>query len=344
MKLPELDLAKDWIDKSNPTLWRYAALLPPKPQYRITLGEGFTPILALEKHLLLKDEGRNPTGTFKARGLALSISMAKQFGINHVALATAGNAGGAAALYAAAAGITATVYMPESAPRLNHDEVRISGAELVLVKGNIADAGERMKQLLQANPEIFSLSTMKEPYRVEGKKTMGYEIWEQLGRLPDTIIYPTGGGTGLVGIWKAFHELKELGLVNDIPTRMIAVQSSGCAPIVKAWRRGDAEAEPWSNPQTIATGLQVPHAFGDYLILRVLRESKGAAVEVPDTAIKQAMQDLGRAGIMACPEGAATLAGYQRLLRNGTISADEETLLIMTGSGYKYPSIELKHS
>lgn len=333
---PEERLPSDWIAEADPTLWRYGVLLPPERRFRVSLGEGFTPILTLKRHLLLKDEGRNPTGTFKARGAALAISMAKQFGIRHVASATAGNAGGAAALYARAAGIKATIIMPRSAPQVNRLEVLVAGARLELVDGTIADAGTRLTQLCRADPSVFPLSTMQEPYRVEGKKTMGYEIWEQCDTLPQNIIYPTGGGTGLVGIWKAFQELKQFGLLDEFPIRMFVVQSTGCAPVVRAWRAGKEFCEPWSNPMTVAPGLCVPRPYGDYLILRVLRESHGDAVAVPDERILQAMRELGHRGIMACPEGAATYAAYQQLVDDGLISSQEETLLVMTGSGFKY--------
>jgi len=330
------ELPSDWISVANPTLWRYARVLPPEPRFRISLGEGFTPILTLKKRLLLKDEGRNPTGTFKARGAALAISMAKQFGIRHIASATAGNAGGAAALYAKAASIKATIIMPRSAPEANRLEVRIAGARLELVEGTIADAGQRLAELCRADWTIFPLSTMQEPYRVEGKKTMGYEIWEQRHALPENIIYPTGGGTGLVGIWKAFQELRQFGLLEEIPARMFAVQSTGCAPVVRARRAHKEVCEPWASPMTVAPGLCVPRSYGDYLILRTLRESRGDAVAVPDAGILKAMRELGHRGVVACPEGAATYAAYQQLVADGTISPQDETLLLMTGSGYKY--------
>jgi threonine synthase len=330
------ELPSDWISVADPTLWRYALVLPPEPRFRISLGEGFTPILTLKKHLLLKDEGRNPTGTFKARGAALAISMAKQFAIGHVATATAGNAGGAVALYAKAAGIRATVIMPRSAPEVNQLEVRIAGAKLELVEGTITEAGQRLAELCRVDSAIFPLSTMQEPYRVEGKKTMGYEIWEQCDVLPENIIYPTGGGTGLVGIWKAFQELRQFGLLEEVPTRMFAVQSTGCAPVVRAWRSHKEVCEPWASPTTVAPGLCVPQPYGDYLILRILRESHGGAIAVPDARILQAMRQLGRRGIVACPEGAATYAAHQQLVADGMISAQDKTLLVMTGSGYKY--------
>jgi threonine synthase len=332
----EQSLPSDWIATADPTLWRYAFVLPPDPAFRVTLGEGFTPILTLRKHLVLKDEGRNPTGTFKARGAALAISMAKQFGIRHVGSATAGNAGGAAAVYAQAAGLKATIIMPRSAPEVNQLEVRLAGARLELVDGTITDAAARLTELCHADRAVFPLSTMQEPYRVEGKKTMGYEIWEQRDALPANIIYPTGGGTGLVGIWKAFQELRRFGLVDKIPTRMFAVQSTGCAPVVRAWEARKDACETWLNPKTLAPGLCVPRPYGDYLILRTLRESHGGAVAVPDREILQAMKQLGRQGILACPEGAATYAAYRQLVAAGSISATEETLLLMTGSGYKY--------
>jgi threonine synthase len=226
--------------------------------------------------------------------------------------------------------------MPRSAPEVNQLEVRIAGARLELVDGTIADAGARLAQLCRVDSAIFPLSTMQEPYRVEGKKTMGYEIWEQCDALPENIICPTGGGTGLVGIWKAFQELRQFGLLDEIPVRMFAVQSTGCAPVIRAWQAGKETCEPWPDPITVAPGLCVPQPYGDYLILRVLRESHGGAIAVPDARVLQAMQELGHRGIIACPEGAATYAAYQRLVTDGSISSQEETLLIMTGSGYKY--------
>ena len=334
----DLSLGSDWIETFNPTMWRYSALLPPDPAFRITLGEGFTPILPVRgyKNLLLKDEGKNPTGTFKARGIAMSVSMAKQFGIKHVALATAGNAGGSTALYASVAGVKATIAMPTSAPKINRDEVLIAGGELHMVDGNIASAGTYLEQFLDENPEVFSLSTMKEPYRVEGKKTMGFEIWEQLDELPENIIYPTGGGTGIVGIWKAFKELQHYGLLEKITTRMFVVQASGCAPIVEAFESKKTVSTPWKNASTFATGLCVPKAYGDYLVLRTLQESYGRAVSVTDEQIYAAMRELGKHGIVCAPEGAATLAAYKELIAKDAISSRDTTLLLMTGSGYKY--------
>ena len=336
----DINLETNWIDVSNPTMWRYSALLPPDPQFRITLGEGFTPILDVKGYpnLLLKDEGKNPTGTFKARGIAMSISMAKQFGINHVALATAGNAGGATALYASVAGMKATIAMPTSAPEINRDEVLIANGDLKMVDGNIANAGAYLEQYLKEHPEVFSLSTMKEPYRVEGKKTMGFEIWEQLGQLPENIIYPTGGGTGIVGIWKAFKELQQFGLLETISTKMFTVQSTGCAPIVEAFNANKDISTPWKDPYTFATGLCVPKAYGDYLVLKAIHESYGSAISVTDEQIYDAMRELGKQGLVCAPEGAATLAAYKALLEKELISAEDTTLLLMTGSGYKYIS------
>jgi threonine synthase len=327
-------------------LWRYAEVLPVRADaFRLTLGEGFTPLvpaprlaaaLGLER-VWVKDEGQNPTGSFKARGLALAVARAWELGARDVAIPSAGNAGSAAAAYAAAAGLVAHVVVPADTPHAIQEEIRALGAELKLVEGLITDAGARVAEGAEAHG-WFDLSTLKEPYRVEGKKTMGYELFEQLGgRLPDAIVYPTGGGTGLVGMWKAFDEMERLGWIGPARPRMIAVQAAGCAPIVRAWDAGAEVAEPWQDAATYASGLRVPRAIGDFLILRAIRESGGAALAVEDPAMREAVRVLGRTtGIYAAPEGAATVAAVPDLLRRGLLRPDEEVVLFNTGSGLKY--------
>ena len=328
-----------------PTMWRYAEVLPVRdPELRITLGEGFTPLLDAPRlaealgidRVWVKDEGQNPTGSFKARGLAMAVARAKEVGMEAVALPSAGNAGSAAAAYAAAADMPAHVAVPEDTPRPILAEIRALGADLQLVDGLITDAG----RIIAAGAEEhgwFDVSTLKEPYRVEGKKTMGYELFEQLGRLPDVIIYPTGGGTGLVGMWKAFDEMEELGWIGPERPRMVSVQSTGCAPIVRAWEEGAESAEPWVDAETYASGLRVPSAIGDFLVLDAIRASGGAAVAVPDEAMAEWVDIMGAAtGVFAAPEGGATAAAIPRLLERGLLRVDEEVVLFNTGSGLKY--------
>ncbi len=329
-----------------PDLWRYRELLPVRHDDHVfSLGEGFTPLIhatrlgrevGLER-LFIKDEGLNPTASFKARGLCLAISRAHELGIEAVSIPSAGNAAGAMSAYAAAAGMDAFVFMPEDVPAVFVAECRALGAEVTLVDGLITDCGRIAAQGIE-DSNRFDVSTLKEPYRLEGKKTMGYELAEQMDwSLPDVIIYPTGGGTGLIGMWKAFEELQALGWIGSDRPRMVTVQSEGCAPMVRAFHHGDEFAEPWEDAETIADGLRVPGAVGDFLILRALRESGGTAVAVPDEAMMDAAQQIGRAqGIFACPEGAATLAAFQRLRNEGWIADDETVVLFNTGSGLKY--------
>ncbi|MGE5643478.1 MAG: threonine synthase [Byssovorax cruenta] len=328
-------------------MWRWHEMLPVKdPKNVVYLGEGDTALLKLpnlEKelgvsNLYVKDESSNPTGSFKARGLAAAVSKAKELGIQKVIIPTAGNAGGAMAAYAARAGIQALIYMPKDTPRANIEESRMVGAEVVLVDGLISDAAGMVG--IKARAEgWFDLSTFKEPYRTEGKKIMGYELAESFGwQLPDVIIYPTGGGTGLVGMWKAFAELEELGwLENTKRPRMVAVQADGCAPVVKAFHSGALFCDFWTNANTLASGLRVPKSFADALILSDLRESDGTAVAVSDKDILKAQSRLGRAeGIFPAPEGAATLVAYEKLLRQNWVAADEKVVLFNTGLGLKY--------
>ena len=330
----------------EPTLWRYADVLPVRdPRFRLTLGEGMTPLLdaprlATElgaRRIWLKDEGQNPTGSFKARGLAIAVARAWELGAKEVALPSAGNAGSAAAAYAAAAGLPCHVVMPRDTPIVIIEETRALGADLELIDGLITDAGTRVAQGVQQHG-WFDLSTLKEPYRVEGKKTMGYELFEQLGgRLPDAIIYPTGGGTGLVGMWKAFEEMEELGWIGGERPRMFCVQASGCAPIVRAWENGGTAAEPWENAYTYAAGLRVPRAVGDFLILSAVRASGGAAIAVDDEAMAGAVRLVGKTtGVFAAPEGGAVAAAVPMLIEQSRLAADAEIVLFITGSGLKY--------
>ena len=328
------------------TLWRYAEMLPVRDvQHRLCLGEGFTPLVHAERlapevglpRLYLKDEGLNPTGSFKARGLGMAVSRAKELGIRAVSIPSAGNAAGAMAAYAALAGLEAHVFMPTDVPRPFISECKALGASVNLVEGLITDCGRVAAEGVREHGR-FDLSTLKEPYRIEGKKTMGYEVAEQMNwRLPDVIIYPTGGGTGLIGMWKAFAEMEALGWIGAERPRMVSVQSETCAPITRAFAAGDEFATPWENAATIADGLRVPAAVGDFLILRALRESGGTAISVSDEAMLAAANLIGRCqGIFPAPEGGAVLAAAQRLLAEGWIDPQESVVLFITGSGYKY--------
>ena len=331
----------------EPTLWRYAEMLPVRAADRaLSLGEGFTPLcaapglasaLGLDAEIIIKDEGQNPTASFKARGLAVAVSRAAELGATAIALPSAGNAGSAAAAYAAAAGLECHVVMPADTPGAIVAECRALGADVELIEGLITDCGARVR-LGTAAHGWFDVSTLKEPYRVEGKKTMGYELAEQLDwTLPDAIVHPTGGGTGLVGMWKAFDELEALGWIGPERPRMISVQAAGCAPIVRAWEAGAEFAEAWQDAHTFASGLRVPSAIGDFLILRAVRESGGAAIAVTDDAMRDAQRIVGKAtGIYCAPEGAATAACLPELARRGTIEPGHRVVLFNTGSGLKY--------
>ena len=336
---------EDWIDRPS-NMWRFAELMPVvNPENILTLGEGGTPLLEAKQlgaklgmsKLLIKEEGLNPTGTFKARGISAAVSKAYELGVNGFTMPSAGNAAGAAAAYGARAGLPVKVFMPQDAPPANKKESFMAGSELNLVDGLISDAG-RIAVTIAEEQNLFDLSTLKEPYRAEGKKTMGLEIAMQLDwKMPDTIIYPTGGGTGIIGMYKGFQELLELGWVSGTPPKFIAVQASGCQPIVKAFNEGKDTAEPWPNATTIADGLRVPGPFADYLILQAIRETGGTALAVEDSDMVDAMYELAtEEGIIACPEGAATLVGLKELLESGFISRDETVVLLNTGSGYKY--------
>jgi threonine synthase len=340
-------LDRDAISRRPAGMWRWAELLPVRdPQHRLTLGEGDAPLLPLPRlgaelglpQLFCKEEGRNPTGSFKARGLAAAVSKARELGIQRLIVPTAGNAGGALAAYAARGGMQACVIMPEDTPLANIAETRIAGAEIILVPGLISDAA-RLAGEKARNEGWFDVSTFKEPYRAEGKKIMGCELAEGFGwRLPEVIIYPTGGGTGLVGMWKAFAELEALGwLESTARPRMVAVQAEGCAPVIQAFQSGAERCEFWQGAQTIAAGLRVPKSFADRQILRDLRHSGGTAVAVSDTEITRAQQRLAAAeGIFAAPEGAATLAALGLLLNQGWVHPHERIVLFNTGSGLKY--------
>jgi threonine synthase len=327
-------------------LWRYREVLPVKNEHSIvSLGEGLTPLLRARRlgeklglaNLYLKDESQNPTGSFKARGMALAVSMARELGITKLAVPSAGNAAGALAAYAAKAGIEAAVFMPEATPLANRLECECHGAKVVLVPGSIRDCARVMRDSAGAEG-WFDVSTLREPYRVEGKKTMAYEVFEQLDwRLPDAMIYPTGGGTGLIGMWKAFDEMEEMSWIDGQRPRMFAVQAAGCAPIVRAFEWKTERAEEWQNPVTVASGLRVPSAIGDFLMLRALRESGGAALAVEDAAMLEAVRELAETeGVFTSPEGGATLAALRRLLADGHVNKSETVVLFLTASGYKY--------
>jgi threonine synthase len=342
-------LTREALGSREASMWRYAEVMPASELAgSVSLGEGMTPLLSAPRlgaelgcgDLLVKDEGGNPTGSFKARGIAAAMAMARRLGVTDIGMPTAGNAGSAAAAYAAHSGITAHVAMPADTPEAIIREVLHHGADLQLVDGLITDAGRLIAEGCREHG-WFEMSTLKEPYRVEGKKTMGYELWEQFdGELPDVVLYPTGGGTGLIGMWKAFEELEAMGHIGSERPRMCVVQSDGCAPIVRAWRNGDERAEPWHDASTVAPGIRVPAPFADDLILRTVRESGGAAVAVPDESIVPAMRRLARAeGIDACPEGAATLVGLELLLAEGAIRPHERIVLFNTGTGLKHPEL-----
>ncbi len=336
------------------SMWRYAEALPDATP--VTLGEGFTPMLPSREfaNVYIKDEGLNPTGSFKARGMSAAVTMARHYGLKKLAAPSAGNAGGALAAYAAAAGLEAYIFMPKDVPIANRMECDYYGAHVTLVDGLISDCGRMVAERINKEgwPKDkdgwFDVSTLKEPFRVEGKKTMGYEVAEQLGwKLPDAIIYPTGGGVGMIGMWKAFDEMEELGWIggerpgsaSSSPKRpkMITVQASGCAPIVKAWEAGKTASEMWADASTFAAGLRVPKAYGDYLILDILKKSGGTAVSATDEEILSATRHWASVeGVFAAPEGAASLVAYQKLRASGFLRAEDTVVLFNTGSAYKY--------
>jgi threonine synthase len=337
--------ARESVNAGPKSMWRYAAVLPDAEP--VTLGEGFTPMLPSRKYpnLLIKDEGLNPTGSFKARGMSTALTMARHYGIMKLAAPSAGNAGGSLAAYAAAAGLEAYVFMPKDVPIANRLEVEASGAHLTLVDGLISDCG-RMVAERKDQEGWFDVSTLKEPFRVEGKKTMGYEVAEQMGwNLPDAILYPTGGGVGLIGMWKAFEEMEELGWIGKgRRPKMICVQCDGCAPIPKALHEGKAASEMWPDAHTLAAGLRVPKAYGDFIILDIVRQSAGTAIAVSDDEIMDGVKEMASTeGIFAAPEGGAALAAYKQLLQSGFLASSDRVVLFNTGSGYKYLDVFAKY-
>jgi threonine synthase len=338
-------LKQETLRDRQPSMWRYAEVLPTALEDAVTLGEGWTPLLHVERlgksvgvpDLWIKEEGVNPTGSFKARGLSAAVSAAKQLGVRDLVVPSAGNAGGATAAYAARAGLTAHVLMPLDVPASNRIECEALGADVQLMPGLISDCGREAAALSDAHG-WFNVATLKEPFRIEGKKTMGYELAEQLDWvLPDVILYPTGGGTGLIGMWKAFEEMESLGWIDSRRPRMVVVQAEGCAPIVRAWEAGASKADPWEGAQTVAAGLRVPSALGDFLMLEALHESGGCAVAVSDEELMAAVPQMGEStGVFAAPEGAATLAALQRLVGQGVVTDNDRVVLFNTGSGLKY--------
>ncbi|MGX1194739.1 threonine synthase [Metabacillus sp. SLBN-84] len=341
-------LTKEEISRRENSLWRYHELLPVEDaKHVVSMGEGMTPLLKMDRlgteygltQLLMKDEGLIPTGSFKARGAAVGISKAKELGVKTFAMPTNGNAGAAWSLYAARAGMEPYVIMPLDAPLITRKETAISGANLHLIDGLISDAGKVVAELVK-DQGFYDASTLKEPYRIEGKKTMGYEIAEQLGwEVPDVILYPTGGGVGIIGIYKALRELQDLGWISkDKMPRLVAVQAEGCAPIVKAFEEGKAESEFWENSQTDAFGINVPKAIGDFLVLKGIYETNGSAIAVSEEEIKAEQALTAQLeGCFICPEGAATFAAARRLKESGWIKEDEKVVCLNTGQGIKYP-------
>lgn len=343
-------LNKSDIAHSGNSFWKYAPLLPVEREENVvSLGESVTPLLQLSRigkelgldNLWMKDEGLLPTGSFKARGLALAVSRAKELGVKNICLPSAGNAAGASSAYAARAGLKCFVFMPRDTPGVNVKECQVYGANVVLVQGTISDAGKAMNDVRKSNPDWFDVSTLKEPYRLEGKKTMGYELAEQFGWiLPDVIFYPTGGGTGLIGMWKAFDEMEQLGWIGSKRPKMISVQSAGCQPIVRAFDEQRNESEAWANAATIASGLRVPKPFADHLILKAIYESKGCAVAVPDGQIVGAIKEIAaKEGLFVCPEASATLVALNLLLEKEFIKRSDSVLLFNTATGIKYPEL-----
>jgi threonine synthase len=344
-------LTKDMLATRPQTLWRYREMLPVRrPENVVSLGEVVTPLVSLPRiagdiakggEIIVKDEGRLPTGSFKARGLVMAVSKAKELGIKTMAMPTNGNAGAAMAAYCARAGMKAYVFCPDDTPDVNVREIAMQGAEVFLVDGLIDDCGRLVAEGEKA-VGWFNCSTLREPYRIEGKKTMGLELAEQLGwEMPDVIFYPTGGGTGIIGMWKAFAELEAMGWIGKKRPRMVVVQATGCAPMVKAWEEGAEHAPRWQDAHTFAAGIRVPVAVGDFLILRAVRESGGFATAVDDAAIAAAWQEVAATeGLLLCPEGAATFAAYRQALTDGRVGAGERVVLFNCASGLKYPMPE----
>src|SRR6202011_2085328 len=340
-------LSREALTARPQTLWRYRELLPVRRSENVvSMGEVVTPLIPLPRlagsgEILVKDEGRLATGSFKARGLVMAVSMAKELGVGAMAMPTNGNAGAAMAAYCARAGIKAYVFCPDDTPAVNVREIAMQGAEVFLVDGLIDDCG---RLVAEGEREVgwFNCSTLREPYRIEGKKTMGVELAEQLGwQLPDVIFYPTGGGTGIIGMWKAFAELEAIGWIGSKRPRMVVVQAAGCAPMVKAWEDGVDHAPRWAGAYTFAAGIRVPQAVGDFLILRAVRESGGVAIAVSDDAIAEAWREVSaEEGLLLCPEGAATYAAYKQALVDGRVRPDEQVVLFNCATGLKYPMPE----
>jgi threonine synthase len=329
--------SRDSLKGRAASMWRYSDVLPAVEP--VTLGEGFTPMIQSRHNpnVYIKDEGLNPTGSFKARGLCAAVTMCKAYGIRKIAIPSAGNAASALAAYCAAAGLEAHIFMPKDVPMANRVECQQYGARVTFVDGLISDCAKLVNERKQAEG-WFDISSLKEPFRVEGKKTMGYEVAEQLGwKLPDAIFYPTGGGVGLIGMWKAFEEMQYLGWIGKDRPKMIAVQAAGCAPIPKAWDEHKSTSEFWNDAHTIAAGLRVPKAYADYIILNILRDSKGTAVTATDAEMLQAVSSMAsKEGIFAAPEGAATLVAYDKLIASGFLKPSDRVVLFNTGSGLKY--------
>ena len=341
------NLKREDLITREPSLWRYHELLPVEDSNNVvSLGEGMTPLISMPtlgkdmsvENLFMKDEGLVPTGTFKARGAAVGVSKAKEIGVKELAMPTNGNAGAAWALYAARAGINSTIVMPLDAPLITRNEVASSGAKLYLVNGLISDAGKIVAKAVKDN-NLYDASTLKEPYRIEGKKTMGLEIAEQMGwKMPDVILYPTGGGVGLIGIYKALKELKSLGWVEGKLPRLVAVQASNCAPIVKAWEEKKAESEFWQDSSTLAFGINVPKALGDFLVLDAIYQTDGCAIAIDDQSMVEEQEKISRLeGAFICPEGASTFVAIRRLRESGWIKEGETVVALNTGAGIKYP-------
>src|SRR5467141_3394486 len=340
-------LTKEALAQRPADMWRYREMLPVrKVSDIVSLGEVMTPLIRLPKlgskiggrEIIVKDEGRLPSGSFKARGLVMAVSMGKALGVKHMAMPTNGNAGAALAAYATSCGIKTTIFCPADTPEVNVSEIELQGATVYRVNGLIDDCGKIVGEG-KAKAGWFDTSTLKEPYRIEGKKTMGIELAEQLGwEVPDVILYPTGGGTGLIGMWKAFAELEAIGFIGKKHPRMVAVQASGCAPMVRAFEQGEEHAPRWENAHTIASGIRVPQAVGDFLILRAVRESNGFAIAVSDDAIADAVDEVARdEGFLMCPEGGATYAAYKQSLADGRIARHERAVLFNCATGLKYP-------
>ena len=339
-------MRREKLAERVPTMWRYAEVLPVEnEQFQVSLGEGFTPLLQATSlgrkigvpKLYIKDEGLNPTGSFKARGMSAAISRAAELGAQAIAIPSAGNAGGATAAYAARAGLPAHIFMPKDVPQANYIECKVLGAHVELIDGLISDCGKIVASRKEAEG-WFDISTLKEPYRVEGKKTMGYELAEQFDwELPEVVIYPTGGGTGLIGMWKAFDEMEQMGWIGPERPRMISVQAAGCAPIVRAYSAGEEHAEPWIDPETIAAGLRVPAAVGDFLMLKAIRDSGGCALSVTDEELMASASKMAVAvGSFPAPEGAATLSALEKLIAQNLVSERDRVVLFNTGTGLKY--------